>query len=350
MIEFNKDYTIFNKYENGKFVGLHIHYPELDHFDEENNVFLTDNVLDIFFNTYYNKYKDEIDNTIKKLYKGKVSNFEKDNCIISPYVDNKKFLLVINDDNNPLATLYTTISFEDYYQIRDNYLKALSETTKNIPSNIVSVKEKIDAFKKHYSEFAHECYKDCPEDVIRKLRKFNEDWAKLRGEPVTKEIFNYELEGNKDPSIYIPVFYEEDEQLKDYIMLVDFIYFDYDDTEMGMYYYDYNLNRIKYRNTVYHSDFRNSIILPTRKIKLEEEKISKWYSMYESLIALYNYDKDSFYYMFNQYKEYLISELMGRKFIEYIEPKFINEAKPFDLQGYCLKDDGTYWRYHLIDE
>lgn len=293
MLEKNKDYTIFTEYKDGKPTQLQVYMDEQDfqYWFKTGGVYRS-NIYADFFNNCYSLYKDVIDNTLKEMgSENKEVKFEDSEYGIISCSDYFEFIIYAPDN-------LEFTSFEDFYALRDNWEKSTVATKEIIP-----VKDRIQAFKDHYKE----CYKKAGMD-------------------------NRELDSSKDRSIFIPVLFEKDNELQEYLLFMDFIYYGYDDCEIDTYYYDCKNNRI-YKGIIYYGNRigYSRLFKPYYKINISQEGIENWYSFYESLISLYYTDKESFYFLYNKYINFFKEEIVGKDYAKYFTRKIISKFKPLQI-------------------
>ena len=293
MLDKNKDYTIFTEYKDGKPIQLKI-YKNINDFKywfKLDNVYRP-NIYTDFFNNCYSLHKDAIDNTLKEIESGnKDVKFECNEYGIISYSDYFEFIIYAP---NNLGFCF----FEDFYTIRDDWEKVTIANKEIIP-----VKERIQAFKDHYRE----CYKKIGID---------------------KELDDFE-----DRGIFIPVLFEKNNELHEYLMFINYIYYGYEDSEMDIYYYDCKNNKIYEGTFPYGNDAYTKYTLffkPYHKIDWSQEGIENWYSLYESLISLYYHDRESFYFLYNEYIDFL-KKVTNKKFSKYVINKMSTKFKPLKV-------------------
>ena len=293
MLEKNKDYTIFTEYKDGKPQQLQVYKDKRDfqYWFRIDNVYRS-NIFADFFNNCYSLHKDAIDNTLKEIESGnKDIKFECNEYGIISYSDYFEFIIYAP---NNLDFCF----FEDFYTIRDDWEKV---TIAN--KEIISVKKRIQAFKDHYRE----CYK--------------------------KIGIDKELDDFKDRGIFIPVLFEKNNELHEYLMFINYIYYGYEDSEMDIYYYDCKNNKIYEGTFPYGNDAYTKYTLffkPYHKIDWSQEGIENWYSLYESLISLYYHDRESFYFLYDEYIDFL-KKVTNKKFSKYVIRKMSTKFKPLKV-------------------
>lgn len=302
MLEKNKDYIIYTKYIDGKPEKLQICMGDdfCSIFKIKDSIgdfcfYDEPNALVRFFNDCYDSNKAHIDKTIKEMEsEDEFALFEDENneYRVMGLGEPGQFEIVARTD---LASM----SFEDFYTLKDNWENATVST-----KEIVPVKDRIKAFKEHFTE----CFKR-----IGCIRSLDDN--------------DY-----KDKGIFIPLLFEKDNELKEYLMLVDYVYYDSDDCVMNIYCYDHKANKIITDDFYYgYGNIRTNLFMPHRRTKFTDENIDNWYSFYESLIALYEYDKESFDFIYSKYLEFLKEKLAGDKFSRFLTEETISEFKPLHL-------------------